>query len=160
MTPKQEQFEKWKKKGIEWCLERLWVARNENKDARKNVSEAYHKISQLRAENDIGFYVMKRANELMAKVLKEHGIFPTKLRLTFIEKDCELWQSEGWCENWCEDCGIEPKTYIKEMSFYTYSIEENVLCGITADFKEKQYDLLKAVDVKTGEVIGEWNDKD
>lgn len=154
-----EAIQKWVTKEPIWLAEQLWSARKNAKNARKEANEYREKVWKLEREND-SVSEIQEANKSMAYVLEKNGIRPTKLRLTYIDHDCETckndhydcWYERGECEN--------EKEYVESISFYTYKVEEGFLEGITSQFKEGEYDLVKLVDERTGEVIGEWKKDD
>lgn len=158
-------IEEWTRKGAEWCATQLWNARKALSDER----ERYRKLRHERAESDVNYYILEQSNEIMARVLADNGIRPARLRITYLDCDClhcpdngDIYGEDAWD---CAGCGtkIDGETWRKReaevtesLAFYTYTIDGGYLRGVTSLFEEKEYDLLKIVDERTGEIIGEW----
>lgn len=161
-------LEEWEGKGVEWCANQLWNARRELEKTRRAKTWEREQRWREQAKYNIDYWAVKRANENMADVLEKNGIRPTKLRITYYEADCENCPSNG-SENgeWdCYGCGEEfdgyaiyerQKIYTADIAFYTYMISGSKLEGITAQFENMEYHLIKVVDERTGEIIGEWD---
>ena len=95
----------------------------------------------------------------MATVLQENGIRPVRLRLTYLYRDCESCQESDGEEPPCafHDCDRVEKV-TESVGLYTCFIDgSGTLKGITSQFRTEKFDLLKAVDERTGEVIYEYN---
>ena len=166
---KAGQISEWIGKGAEWCANQLYLARMQRSEAYERNRNLEKEVRTLRSRVHNDLYILERANKIMADVLGENGIRPTRLRITYLDTDCVHCpcrgseDGEGWD---CLGCGEEVNgTIIREtekevtesIAFYTYKIDDGMLQGITSHFEEsEQYDLLKAVDEKTGEVLGEW----
>lgn len=148
----------WMKKEPIWLAEQLWSARKNAKNAREEVSEYREKLWKLERQND-SVNEIQEANKIMADVLEQNGIRPTRLRLTYIFHDCDncKYDEDDWYV--CDNCD-EEKEYVESISFYTYKVHDGFLEGITSQFKEEEYELVKLVDERTGEVIGEWKKDD
>ena len=155
-------IEEWTRKGAEWCAAQLWNARKALSDEREHYRKLRHEI----AESNVDYYILEQSNEIMARVLADNGIRPARLRITYLDCDClhcpDNYEEEAWD---CAGCGVEIDGEIwrkhevevtESLAFYTYTIDGGYLRGVTSLFEEKEYDLLKIVDERTGEVIGEW----
>lgn len=153
---KKIKLEEWKGKGVDWLAITLWNTRRELEKAKSNIGFYRQKSFREQARNDVDYYVVEKANEAMADALISNGIRPTKLRITYEGRDCDncdVKEEEGAWE--CFEC--EPnQTYTTTLAFYTYLISGRTLEGITAQFEQVEYDLIKVVDERTGEIIGEW----
>lgn len=162
-------IEDWAQKGAEWCATQLWNARKALSDERDKSKRYYLERNHARAERNVNDHILKQSNEIMARVLADNGIRPTRLRITYLDCDCfhcpnngNIYGEDAWD---CAGCGEEINGEIwrerevevtESLAFYTYTISGGYLRGITSLFEEKEYDLLKIVDERTGEVIGEW----
>lgn len=160
---KQEKIAEWKAKGIDWLANQLWLQRNRHLEMNQNLNTVERELRQVKSENEIT-QTVKQQNRNLAKILEENGIRPAQLRITYQEKDCkgckfgsDLGSGEYDCYSDFQDYEYCPKKKIVEtVSFYTYKIDNDVICGILNTFDGRgEYDVLKVVDCKTGEVIWE-----
>lgn len=154
MTSKQEQIEKWKEKGIEWCANALW-------EARKRCTE-HHSYGAREHCEEVGEWeewkTLDRRNSELANALLENGIRPEKLRITYKFSWCEC--NDCWNEDVdCDECSCNQTEIVtKNMSLYSYTITDGFMDGLLADFNTlENLELLKVVNAKTGEIIGEWD---
>ena len=160
---RSEVMPEWEAKGTKWLAEQLWSAKKATERAKENArsyERAYHK--ELAKDREV--YALRDANRLMATVLRDNGIKPTRLRVTYIDCDCLNCPGYGGEDGeWdCLGCGetyngetirqTEAK-FIESIGFYTYRIRGNEMEGINAVFEKKEYEVIKVVDEKTGEVI-------
>lgn len=153
-TKKQAQIEKWKEKGIEWCANALWEARNRCID--------HHRYSASKHREEAGEWeewkTLNRRNSELANALLENGIRPEKLRITYKFSWCEC--AECWNDEVdCDECDSQQTEIVtKSMSLYSYTITDGFMDGLLADFNTlENLELLKVVNAKTGEIIGEWD---
>lgn len=159
---KQEKIAEWKAKGIDWLANQLWQQRNNHIDMNKRYGQLESRLWHVKAENEV-VEIIKQQNFNIARILEESGIKPTKLRITYQEKDCHD------CEDYDgQDCVSDfpdyeccpKKRIVQTVSFYAYRVDAGVLTGIVSDFKTRnEYDVLKIVDERTGEGIWEKADE-
>lgn len=159
MSECRDKKAEWSAKGLEWCVNKLWLDRQETARLKATFNDAVryrHYTSAIEQENE----VLKDANKKLKTVLEDRNITPDRLRITYQDKDCEnceYWDADEGCTAWAdydEDC--KHKNIVETVSFYTYKIDDGFITGIRKDLKEAGYDLLKAVDTKTGEVLYEY----
>lgn len=160
---KKLKLEEYKDKGLEWCAKTLLATKEEAAGLRAQLKT----VEREKRQENTDYFALKEANDAMAEVLEKNGIRPTRLRITYIETDCENcpFYSDEDDERDCWGCGEtyrgsivrgKEKICTQGVGFYTYLIDGNFLKGITAQFENVEYDLIKVVDERTGEVIGEW----
>lgn len=154
---RKAQIEEWKAKGAEWCAAQLYSAREQlSKEKERRRSE--HEKSMKNIFDSHFRYPLEKANECMATVLQENGIRPVRLRLTYKYSDCdschESYGEEAPCAyGYCN----QTETVTESVGLYTCFIDgSGTLEGITSQFETEKFDLLKAVDERTGEVIYEF----
>lgn len=165
---RKQKLEEWVGKGAEWCATQLWQTRRNLEKARRRETEARHEKWKLQAQSDIDYHALTRANATMANVLRENGIRPTKLRITYVDADCENCEYYDRDEERCTDefGGCDDDYLYKKqicttsISFYTYLISGDRLDGITAQFEDKHYSLIKVVDERSGDVLFELKDEE
>lgn len=156
---RKAQIEEWKAKGAEWCATQLYSAREQlSKEKELRRSD---RINMIRTNFFDSCFPspLERANDCMATVLQENGIRPVRLRLTYLYRDCESCQESYGERVPCafHDCDQELETVTESVGLYTCFIDgSGTLEGITSQFKTEKFDLLKAVDERTGEVIYEY----
>lgn len=151
---RKEKIQEWQAKGAEWCAVQLWATREQLAKEKEAKRQLHGKLMERIFESE-SQYLLAHENLCMATVLQENGIRPVKLRLTYLYRDCEQCSASYGNEPTCEfyECDSEEKV-IESVSLYTYSIDgKGNLKGITSQFKVENYNLLKAVDERTGEVI-------
>lgn len=166
---KKSKIAEWTAKGTEWCAKQLWEARKVNQRTENEKQVWKRKAMHSWSQQKVDVYLLEAANANMANVLRENGIKPTRLRVTYISRDCdncECKPEDGYESDVCFNCGDiwngrphweEESEHIESISFYTYSINNGYLSGITSQFNSvRDYYLRKVVDERTGEVIGEW----
>lgn len=144
-------------KGEEYLAGKLFDARAENNELRNMISK--FRMDRFSASEEA--FRLRKINYNLAKVLQDVGIRPTKLRITYQVDDCPNCEyahtDDGytWECNDFPDVGCPQKTIVETESFYDYSISDDGMSGITAGFGSEEYDVLKVVDERTGEVIYE-----
>lgn len=161
MKQRQEQIKEWAEKGAEWCAKRLWDERNKLNDTTAKLRCIELKASRLECENANGYQTVLRQNHTMAGVLENHGIMPTRLRLTYRAHDEHM--CEG-CDGYGRDC--EECAYLQECieteTFYSYRIGQEwwmgerdwVIEGATGEFEYRTtWNLIEVRDDRTNEVI-------
>lgn len=131
-------------------MNQLWLAR---KTAAERGSHGVY-IHPIHIDDEIS-----RINENMADVLKENGIKPRKLIVTYQTTNCE--KCSFYDGQFCTDEFSYPdqckyKTTTRTISFYGFSIDNDYLEGITAEFIDVRLDLLKVIDTETNEVLYEY----
>ena len=163
MKIKQEVIENFKAHDVEWLAEKLYECRAELEKARKEARR--NAIAQLTVKE------VKRENENLARVLQKNGIRPTLLRLTYYYKDCEgcpygLNEIDG------TKCTYEENVYnpreencqwgsaVSVDTYYLYDITDGYFEGISGEFNNEGWDIIKAVDERTGDVIYERERED
>lgn len=154
---RKAEIENFTKKGVDWCAEKLYEARRNNKKAIEDMRRSI-KLMEVDKEH-VGDLLLREANRNMAKLLGENGIKPTKLIVTYIDKRCD----DCECDE-CDDCEYE---YLDEeeshaieavlsVAFYDFWTDGSTLHGISATFEDLEFqNLLKVIYAKTGEVIFE-----
>lgn len=175
---KKEQIAEWTQKGAEWCATQLYEARRYLTKERRKNTEIHKELKHLEAQSMVDNDILRHSNKIMSEVLEENGIRPTRLRITYLCRDCDHCDYGEWDDDdhechcseigWynfpnCDELiggdivrGAE-KAVTESIAFYTYKIDNGFLSGITGLFEHKYgYDLVKVVDEKTGEIIGEW----
>lgn len=155
---RKEKIQEWASKGAEWCATQLWTAREQAAKEREDKRRLRADLMKADFDRD-AMFLLERANENMAAVLEESGIRPDRLVLTYLFADCDKCQKE--CGELSEppcvfyDCDKE-EIVTETVGLYTYFISGNgKLEGITSHFQLKNYNLLKAVDGRTGAVLYE-----
>lgn len=146
---KQQIFEQWREKGIEWVMQRLWVEKNENRERIERMGIRHRNL--LRPDFD---KMYEKANENMAKVLSEVGIKPDRLRITWEEPDCSCCD-DNENDQCCFDSLCPMKKVVGTISLYTYKIDDDYLRGINAAFENAVYSVYKVEDMSTKAVIYE-----
>lgn len=141
---KGKQIAEWTAKGAEWCAKKLY-------ETRRTCDDLRGRVNCLSADKD-KLSMLEDANEAMAKVMKERGVKPRLLEVTY--RDDHI--CDGYdCENdECDFCKDAMRT--KTMSFYTYDISDGWLTGITAKFEDMDYLVKKVIDLTTNRVIYEY----
>ena len=125
----------------------------------KEYWEAQNKASELRAENE----TLRLANENLRCILEENGIRPHQLLVTYYDVDCYNCDcysgdedDQEWEECYYRRCDEEcpKKKKMEKVSFYTYSVDADVLTGIITTFqKEKYIDVISVVDAQSGKTL-------
>lgn len=165
---KAEQIEQFKQKGLEWCAEKLYIARKERDACEAGRKRYQTECWQLRHEAK-ETEMLKCVNHRIAKLLEENGVRPVRLRITYKDCDCEHCENNGNIygeDAWdCQGCGEEVDGEIwrnKEITvtetepFYSYQLSGNKLAGITGNFESNDYsEVIKVVDLSTNEVLFE-----
>ena len=115
----------------------------------------------LMQEND----TLKKANENLQKVLEENGIRPQPLIVTYLVPDCyncdcydeagdEELQDECYYMRCNEECPKKKK--MERVSFYTYSVDGNMMQGIVSSFASEKYlEIISVIDARNGKVLFE-----
>ena len=95
---------------------------------------------------------IEETNSVMAQVLSDAGIRTHQLFVTYSEPDCQICPfydiSTGDCtDGYLErDTDCERKKITATISFYSYSIDDGVLDGITSAFKKASFDVISVKD--------------
>ena len=111
----------------------------------KEYWAAQNKANELRAENE----TLRLANENLRCILEENGIRPHQLLVTY--EDDQEWE-ECYYRRCDEECPKKKK--MEKVSFYTYSVDADVLTGIITTFqKEKYIDVISVVDAQSGKTL-------
>ncbi len=165
---KTEKIEYYKGKGLDWCAEQLWNAKEAAQTEREYGKRLRNENYALRHEAEEA-KLLKKVNVRIAKLLEENGIRPVRLRITYKDCDCKHCENNGYIygeDAWdCQGCGEEIDGEIwrnKEITvtetepFYSYQLSGNKLAGITGTFEANDYsEVIKIVDLSTNEVLFE-----
>ena len=154
---KAEKIGVWLAKGPEWLAKQLWDARKALKNIQEECKKLREENQRLAVENHSAVAI-KSENRNMCRVLEDHGIFPTRLRLDVLERDCE---NCGYIiHDICEgptDCGEghfeQARHIVESVNFYSYRLDDGWIKGLTSKFEEKGLRVVKCVDEKTGDVL-------
>lgn len=162
---RKNKIDEWKAKGLEWCTTQLWNAKQEIKKDANYIENLQRKLRDCEADCEKSYFIVKNANDNLMQILKDYGIRPTRLTVTFEEKNCEHCNKDRYqCEEesvyYWEDICDNKVRFVKEISFYVYEIADDYLSGINALFEDVEYDLLKVVNSSTGEVLYEYKEED
>ena len=153
---KEKCFEEWSKKGTDWLVRQLWVAR-------KSV-DYYRRYRGLDANEIRIDEEINRINENMAEVMIESGIRPRKLIVTYQTTNCQGCEYSHFGEDGCQDPFAYPyscefKTTTRTISFYGFKIDNGYLDGITSKFKDVHLDVLRVIDDVSNEIIFEYKEE-
>lgn len=161
---KSEQISEWKEKGIDWLANRLWEARNRNKELEKT-----NKCVRQNALSIRGLWQVENINRNLASLFSKVGMKPTLLTVYYTEKTCDGcpdWHDEGNGDGYCVDpdpaweCYYSENKIIESISFYDYRIKGDVLSGVLTDFNDKEIEVVKVVVKDTGEILCDFSDKE
>lgn len=151
---RKRKIAEWEQRGNQWCAEQLWLARK----AAYGQAETIGKLSSSLHETEARADALAETNEILSLVLKENGIRTHKLIITYEEGRClaDL-AGTGECDEW--DCDYCPKWQqalkIRTVGFYIWELTEDVLQGITADFKKEGFDVVRIIDDETRRLLWE-----
>lgn len=113
------------------------------------------RLERYRAES----VVVHKVNMNLEEILKENGIKPIPLVVTFKTKECRNCDLDGYDLD-CSTCrpGIIHPT--ETMSFFSFSVDEESLYGINAELEKINLKAISVVDRRTGRVLWERKDDD
>jgi len=161
-----EKIKHWMEMGLQGLAEQMWVTWSQNKklreEARRRICNARKEDKRKEAKLE-AYETLLKENERLKDILQDNGIRPKKLEVTYIADDCQHCQFynrlEDACEGniWGDDCIT--KEVRETVSFYSYKIDDDALSGITADFKEEEFNALEVRDGKTGKVLYEYKEE-
>lgn len=146
---KEKFIEKHKGKSPEELSELLYKAEQKIADYKEIALGLRRSIKSCEKRKEL----LESQNMNMATVLKENGIRPHQLLITY-EDDKVI--NESCCcecgETVCEECDnfITNVKSTESMAFYTVSITDGDLDGITADFRRENFQVLVVDDWETG----------
>ena len=159
---KAETIKEWEIRGAEWCATQLWNAKKKSETDRAGL-ERYINYWKDKADEFEGRAntqkELERVNERLKDILSDNGIRPTKLRLEYIAKECEVGEcdaDECWSYEDCDFC-VEK---VSVLSWYDYEITDGVIEGILSNFEDKRLNCLKIVNERTGEVLYQYETKE
>lgn len=151
---RKKTIDEWKAKGLDWCAEQLWIWRNKADERKREIEKFEFEKWCKKSEYECDCDLLKDANQTLKCVLEDYGIRPTRYTITYIaccQDSCEELYPE------CDNC-YSMKTYMKDISLYSFVIEEDFMTAVNAMFEEVEYDVLKVVNNTTGQVIYEYKE--
>lgn len=152
---RREQLQEWINNGAEWCANQLWNKTQNLASKKREIAILHDRLAELEGKA-ASFERLKTTNERLKDVLEENGIRTTKIRIYYKEHRCDVCTEEE-CYEWeCDDYSDA----IASIAWYTYHIADDVIDGITSDFKSQEYECYKIVDERTGEVLYEEDEEE
>lgn len=133
---KQQEIADLESKGAEWLAKTLYAERSKYADIRE-------RCRSYRYQTHVDFDLSDE-NDNAAEVLRENGIKPIRLVVTYIAnrcQDCPI--DECYYYNECTETG---KRHTATMSFWSFDISENNISGILQNFKTFENEVISIKD--------------
>ena len=151
-------IEEYSKKDSESLAVQLWNEKAITKNWKSRCSRLQNRVDEFMTTRIMADFLNKK-NENMGRVLKEYGLMPKRLVVTYQVNDCSGCGYMGGDEEECYDCEPDKIERVGTFSFYTFDVDEDGgLTGICSDFSDESLDVLEIRDMDSGVLLWKYKD--